>query len=72
MKRKNYLNNIRQAWQELRETDQRFSVSFEDTKKIIRTMMIRALDEEPTTTIPIELEVVFTEDGWKIVSIDYL
>ena len=70
--RMTHIQEMQEDWKEMREKGEKISVSFTNTKKIFRTTMVSGNSNTMMHVIPIEFEVTLTEDGWKIIRMDYL
>ncbi len=74
--RQAHLTELRKDWKRAKASGAKEgpSVQFKNTKKILRTQMVIRGPGGPKKgqTSEVEFSVALTEDGWKIVSMDYV
>ena len=70
--RKKHLDEMQRDWERVRERGKKVAVSFAETRTVVRTTMVLKEGANPARAVPIELEVVATDAGWRIAAMRYL
>lgn len=70
--RKAHLEELERDWAKAREAGSRIRLSFSDTRYIVRTKMLFPAEEnESAESELVELQMVLTDQGWRIARMDY-